>query len=94
MVSADVDGSSLMPAPRVKILDLYGNVVVGAFASGVRIEANQLNKTKSTLAEASKFLQCLRWYRHIRLVGTACALVRARTFCGLMRLLRWGEALA
>ena len=38
-----------MPAPRVKILDLYGNVVVGAFASGVSIQANQLNKTKSTL---------------------------------------------
>ena len=27
LISADVDGSSLTPAPRVEILDLYGNVV-------------------------------------------------------------------
>ena len=74
-----------MPAPRVKILDLYGNVVVGAFASGVSTEAT--NPTRLVDAnEASKVSamppmvspHSTRW-------DCLVPLVRARTFCGLMR---------
>ena len=34
-----------MPAPRVEILDLYGNILVGALAHDVAIEAIQVNSS-------------------------------------------------
>ena len=40
-ISAKVDGGSLEPAPSVEILDLYGQVVLGAFAGAVSIEAKR-----------------------------------------------------
>ena len=44
IISAIVDGGTLDPAPRVEILDMYGQVVLGAFASDITVEARQIEE--------------------------------------------------
>ena len=91
VISADVDGSPLSPAPRVEILDLYGNVVVDP-VSVVSVGAiHQRNGTTSTISEASTVSVMPSGIATLKSLALRGALVPARIDCRLLRYSDWAK---